>query len=238
MNFTPPLQPGLLIKRYNRFLVDIELENGTLLTAHCPNTGAITGLTAPGQKVWVSYTQSDKRKYAYTWEIAQEKDAQGNRSFVGVNTLTPNKIIYTALKEKKIPLLACYDTIQPEARIGGSRLDFYLNGPKGSAYLEVKNVHLNRKGIACFPDTVTERGTKHVRELRALAAQGVRVFLVYVIQRSDCHSFAIAGDIDGVYAKTCEEAQGVTFLAYSCTVSPLGITLDQSLPVLAPLYGV
>jgi sugar fermentation stimulation protein A len=231
MNFTPPLRPGFLIKRYNRFLADIELEDGQKVTAHCPNTGRIFGLTDPGQKVFVSYKECEKRKYPYTWEIAQEKDV-----FVGVNTHTPNKLIYAALKEKKIQGLECYENIKSEAAIGGSRLDFYMEGLQGPAYMEVKNVHLNRGGVACFPDTVTDRGTKHMKELTHLAAQGMAVFMMYVVQRHDCHSFAVAGDIDPTYAHAFQEARGVTFLALSCQVSPLGITLDQSLSILSPLY--
>ena len=231
MNFTPPLRPGFLIKRSNRFLAAIELDDGQHITAHCPNTGRITGLTTPGQKVWVSHKESDTRKYPYTWEMALEGDV-----YVGVNTHTPNKLVYAALKEKKIAGLESYETIKPEASIGTSRLDFYLEGPKGAAYLEVKNVHLNRGGVACFPDTITERGTKHMKELTALAAQGVPVFMMYVVQRPDCHSFAVAGDIDPIYAHAFQEAKGVKFLAYSCQVSPLGITLDQSLTILSPFY--
>lgn len=231
MKFSSPLLSGKLIKRYKRFLADIELDNGELITAHCANSGSMMGLTNEGSQVWVSLANNPKRKLKYTWELIKV-----HHNLVGVNTALPNKIVTEAIKDGKIPYLKSYNTIKNEVKYGqNSRIDIYLNDPqKGECFVEVKSVTLNRRPhIGEFPDAVTTRGTKHLQELSAQVKKGHRAVMIYLIQYQNIHEFAIASDIDPIYYKTFHEAlaQNVEAYAYSCHLSPSEIFLDKEIPI-------
>lgn len=235
MKFPTPLMRGRLIKRYKRFLCDIALDDGRELTATCPNTGSMLGLTAPGSVVWLSTSDSPTRKYAHTWEII-ENDLGSGPQLVGINTNHPNKIVSDAILAKNIPELAGFAELKREVKYGlSSRIDILLDDPaKGLAYVEIKNVHLMRQaGLAEFPDSVTERGVKHLQELAAMVQAGHRAVMVYLIQRGDAEKFSIAGDIDPAYASALEIAKkaGVEALAYRCHMTVEGIELDKAVPL-------
>ena len=230
MLFSPPLLPGCLIKRYKRFLADIALASGEIVTAHCANPGALLGVTTPGLRVWVSHNPDPKRKLAYTWQIVETDD-----TYVGVNTSLPNALAEEAILGGKIPELLGYKNLKREVKYGqNSRIDWLLTDPdKPDCYVEVKNVHLKRGAGAAFPDSVTTRGAKHLRELETIAATGARAVMLYIIQRNDCSHFSFAADIDPVYAATAAHAfsHGVEALAYGCTVTPEGITVEKQVGV-------
>lgn len=225
MIFPTPLQKGFLLKRYKRFLADIELEDGSLITAHCPNSGAMQGLTAAGTPVWVSRSPNPLRKLPYTWEMAEVEG-----TFVGMNTSHPNGLVEEAIQKGVIRELQGYENLKREVKYGkNSRIDLLLSDPL--AYVEVKNVHLKRGQTAGFPSSVTARGAKHMRELADMVDLGYKAFVVYVVQRNDCNTFEIAGDIDPFYEKEMNFAfeKGVKPLVYACDVSPKGITITHSL---------
>lgn len=230
MIFPKPLLKGTLIKRYKRFLADIELEEKGLITAHCPNSGALLGVTGKGNPVWVSYDPSPTRKLHYTWQLV---DVSG--AFIGVNTQNPNKIVNEALHQQKIKELAVYNKIKPEAKYGAnSRIDFFLQEEgQPDCYVEVKNVHYKVGEHAVFPDSVTDRGVKHLKELISMKEKGIRAMMLYIIQRNDCGRLRFAHEIDPLYAKTAKEAYnaGVEFIGYSCNVMPQEITLNQTLDI-------
>lgn len=230
MRFSPPLIPGRLLKRYKRFLADITLDSGEVVTAHCANPGALLGGTTPGLRVWVSHNPSPSRKLSYSWQIVEIDNV-----YVGVNTSLPNGIAEEAILTGKIAELTGYETLKREVKYGqNSRIDLLLSSPfKPACYVEVKNVHLKRGTAAEFPDSVTTRGTKHLRELQEIAAKGARSVMLYIIQRDDCSHFQFASDIDPVYAATAAHAlsHGVEALAYLCAVTPEGINLGNSVKV-------
>lgn len=237
MKFTQPLLPGRLIKRYKRFLADIELDSGETITAHCANSGALLGGTTPGLRVWASYHHSPSRKLSYTWQIVEMDGV-----YVGVNTSLPNSLAENAILEGRIAELTGYETLKREVKYGqNSRIDLLLTSPdKPPCYVEVKNVHLKRGNGAEFPDSVTTRGAKHLRELEAVVAEGGRAVMLYIIQRNDCSHFTFAADLDPVYAATAAQAlsRGVEAYAYSCYVTPEAIEVGACIPVrLSPLQG-
>lgn len=223
----PSLLPGILIKRYKRFFADIELATGELITAHCPNTGPMTGVSTPGSLVQVSYNPSPTRKLAYTWEMIQVTDNEP--TWVGINTNLPNRIVKLGLEAGIFAELRDYQQIKPEVVYGQdkkSRIDFLLSGSEVNlpAYLEVKNTTWSQGRLAVFPDTVTTRGQKHLRELMALLPTK-RSIMLYFINRGDCNSFAPGDIVDPVYGKMLREAvmQGVEVLAYRFETTPEGI---------------
>ena len=224
----PSLLEGKLIKRYKRFLADIELTTGEIITAHCPNTGPMIGVSTPGSLVLVSKSNNPKRKLAYTWEAIQVNDSQP--TWVGVNTGLPNKVIKLALEQKLLPELAQrYDRFRPEVPYGEnkkSRIDFLLTGDDSQPpiYLEVKSVTLNQDTVALFPDTVTTRGQKHLRELMALIPFAKPVML-YFINRGDCDRFAPGDRYDPEYGKLLREAitTGVEILPYRFEITFYGV---------------
>ena len=195
----PPLIQGRLIKRYKRFLADVELDTGEIITAHCPNTGPMTGISIPGARVQVSKSNSPKRKLAYTWEMIQV-----GSTWVGTNTAMPNRVIKQALQQKLFPELAArYNEIRFEVPYGQdkkSRIDFLLTGEENQApiYLEVKSVTLSAENLALFPDTVTTRGQKHLRELIDLVPE-TKAVMLYFINRGDCDLFAPSDRCDPKY---------------------------------------
>ncbi|EWY42014.1 XRE family transcriptional regulator [Skermanella stibiiresistens SB22] len=235
MRFASPLIEGRLILRYKRFLADVTLADGTVVTAHVPNSGAMLGLNAPGSRVWLSHSGSPTRKYAHTLEMV-EADGQP----IGVNTSHPNAIAAAAIAAGAIPELVGYSSIRREVKYGrNSRIDLLLeDSGRAPAYVEVKNVHLRRPdrhgGMAAeFPDCVTTRGAKHLVELADMVALGCRAVMLYLVQRTDCDHFRVAHDIDLSYHRglVTAAAAGVETLCYSCAITPEAILLDRSLPV-------
>ncbi|MDI9638482.1 DNA/RNA nuclease SfsA [Geitlerinema splendidum] len=228
MEFKTPLIRGHLLKRYKRFLADIQLEEGGFITAHCPNSGAMQGLSDPGTPVWVSHSPNPARKLPYTWEMAEV-----NSTYVGTNTSHPNFLVTEALQLGLIPELRGFGELKREVSYGkNSRIDILLTHSSAQlTYVEVKNVHLKRDNKAAFPSSVTTRGAKHMRELVDMVEAGHQAYIIYVVQRNDCSAFEIAGDIDPHYQEETLKAfkRGVKPLVYACDVSPKGITLTHSL---------
>ena len=227
MKFKERLLQGILIKRYKRFFVDIKYQNKTI-TAHCPNSGSMMGLLNNGNKVWFSQSDDPKRKLKYTLQIIEI-----NKKMVGVNTHLTNKIILESLKEKKIKSLIKFNNIRSEVKFSeNTRFDFLITNNKDKCFLEVKNVTLLRKNnMAEFPDAVTSRGTKHLKELINAKKKGYISYLLYLIQREDCKSFRIAKDIDDEYRIAYEKAlkSGVKVLCYDCKLSDEEIKINNQI---------
>jgi sugar fermentation stimulation protein A len=236
MKFATPLISGKLVQRYKRFLCDVELDSGETITATCPNTGSMMGLTAPGSKVWLSESDSPTRKYRHTWELI-ETDIGKGPTLVGINTNHPNAIVTEAIEAKKIAALKGFGSLRREVKYGvNSRIDILLeNGDHGrTCYVEIKNVHLMRKaGLAEFPDSKTERGVKHLQELSNMVAEGHRAVMLYLVQRADAKTFDLARDVDPLYAASFVKAQaaGVEVLAYRCRLTPEDIALDREIEI-------
>ncbi len=229
MRFETPLVPARLIRRYKRFLADCTLDDGREVTAHCANPGSMIGLAEQGTKIWLEPNDDPKKKLKYGWRLVDHE----NGHFTGVDTSVPNKALRAVLEQREIPELAAYDTVRPEVKYGeNSRIDFLLSGPGlPDAYVEVKSVTLSRQqGLAEFPDSVTARGTKHLGELAAMTAKGHRAIMLYLVQRTDCDRFALAGDIDPSYAAAFEAAQaeGVERLVYLTRISPEGVEVETT----------
>jgi sugar fermentation stimulation protein A len=230
MRFPSPLIPGTLVRRYKRFLADVSLADGTVVTCHCANPGAMLGVNAPGLKVWLRDRSGTARKLAWSWEIVE---AEG--TLIGVNTSLPNPLVAEALLAGAIAELAGYGPARREVAYGkASRVDFLLEATeRPRCYLEVKNVHLKRNGRAEFPDSVTARGARHMLELAERAKAGDRAVVLFIVQRDDCERFAPADDIDPAYAAAfrAARAQGVEALCYGCKVSPDAIELRRAMLV-------
>lgn len=223
---------GKLIKRYKRFLADVLLDTGETVTAACPNTGSMLGLTEAGNNVWLSLSESPTRKYPHTWELVEIK----GQGLVGVNTGQPNHIVSEAVARQKIATLNGYATLRTEVRYGqNSRIDILLEDPsRPPCYVEIKNVHFFRKpGLAEFPDCVTERGAKHLVEMSNMVARGARAVMVYLIQCQAPQRFALADDKDRNYFEEFRKAKaaGVEALALTCHISLDEIVVDRAIPV-------
>ena len=191
----PELIPGTLVKRYKRFLADVQLSDGQEVTAHCPNSGSMTQCAEAGRPVYLSRQGGPKRRLAYTWELIHM-----GSSLVGVNTLVPNRLTKLSIAEGAVPLLAGYDSIRSEVKYGeNSRVDLLLETGEKKCFVEVKNCTLVKDGVAAFPDAVTVRGLKHLRELQAQVRQGHRAVMFYLIQRMDADVFTPADAIDPAY---------------------------------------
>ena len=235
MRFPSPLVRGRLIQRYKRFLADVELDSGATITASCPNTGSMMGLTASGSTVWLSENDSPKRKYRHTWEMI-EADLGSGPALVGINTGHPNTLVAEAIASGRIRALEGYADLKREVKYGAnSRIDMLLDDPeKGSAYVEVKNVHLVRvPGLAEFPDSKTERGIKHLDELGNMVADGHRAVMVYLVQIEAVSGFSLARDIDRAYGEAFDRAtaRGVESFALSCRLTPEEIVVDREIPI-------
>ena len=235
MRFDQALIPATLVRRYKRFLADVVLETGDITTVHVANPGAMTGLDRPLSRVWLSDSGNPLRKYPCTWELV-ETDLGSGAELVGVNTGQPLQLVAEAIETGLIPELRGYPSVRREVKYGqNSRVDFLLDdAERKPCYLEVKNVHLMRKpGLAEFPDCVTERGAKHLRELAAMRTSGMRAVLLFVIQVPSAQRFSVAGDIDPAYAAAFEQAraQGVEMLAWRCNVSLQGIAIVAPVPL-------
>jgi sugar fermentation stimulation protein A len=231
MRFEAPLLRGTLIRRYKRFLADIALEDGREVTAHCPNPGAMLGLTAPGSTVWLSPANNPARKLKFTWEMIE---AEG--TIVGINTGRPNALGEETILAGRVPGLEGYARLRREVKYGrNSRIDILLeDDDRPPCHVEIKNVHFMREpGIAEFPDSVTARGAKHLDELADVAAAGGRAVMLYVVQRGDCRRLRIAGDLDPTYAKAFARARasGVEALAHGCKTDLESIVLADPLIV-------
>ena len=227
MKFDKKLLQGTLIKRYKRFFVDIKYKNKTIV-AHCPNSGSMLGLLNKGNKVWFSASNNPKRKLKYTLEIIEVKNEK-----IGINTFLSNKIVFEALRKKKITSLIKFKEIKREVKFSdNTRFDFFLSNDKEKCFLEIKNVTLLReKRIAEFPDSITSRGTKHLNELRYAKSKGYKSYMLYLIQRNDCDSFRIAKDIDEKYKDAFNKAvkNGVKILCYDCKLSNEEIKLNKQI---------
>ena len=231
MDFSEPLIVGTLIQRYKRFLSDVRLDSGEVVTAHCANPGAMTGLNEPGLRVWLSPARNPKRKLAYSWELVRI-----GKGLVGVNSMHPNAIVAEAVGRGRVPELVGYGELRREVKYGtNARIDLHLTAVgRLPCYVEVKNVHLMRTpGLAEFPDAVTVRGRKHLVELARAVGEGYRAAMFYLVQREDCDRFALAADIDPAYheAFTAARRAGVEMLCYCCRVRPQSIRLGRSIPL-------
>jgi sugar fermentation stimulation protein A len=235
MRFPAPLIPATLVRRYKRFLADVVLDTGEALTVHVANPGAMTGLAAPGARVWLSRSADPRRKLAYSWELV-EVDFGTGKEFAGVNTAHPNPLVAAAIAQGVIAELAGYAAIRREVKYGrNSRVDFVLADPaRPPCYVEVKNVHLMRTpGLAEFPDAVTARGARHLDELAEVVTGGGRAVMLYLIQICSASRFALARDIDPAYGKAFDRARtgGVEAIAYRCTVLSEGLDVAAAVPI-------
>lgn len=230
MKFETDLIPGKLVKRYKRFMADVELENGEVVVAHCANSGSMLSVKEAGSPVWISPSNNPKRKLKYTWELVE---VDGH--LVGINTGHPNKIVEEAILAGQIAELIGYDSLRREVKYGqNSRIDVLLEDPdKPKCYVEVKNVTLRRGDNADFPDAVTSRGAKHLRELGDMVEEGHRGVMFYLVQRADCAVMDIARDIDPEYDACLKEAmkRGVEVICYQCDVKLDEITVSGPLGV-------
>lgn len=231
MFFEPALIKGTLVKRYKRFLADIVLETGELVTAHCPNTGAMTGCAEPGYTVYLSESNNPKRKLKYTWELAQTDEGD----FIGINTHNANKLVAEALNNKVLDSFSSARSWKAEVTppTMTSRFDFAIQNDDSTSFLEVKSVTLNRAGKGYFPDAVTTRGAKHCNELAQLVRSGIKTSLLFCVQHTGATSVHLAEDIDPNYAKAVREANdaGVKILAAACKIDKQKILINHEVPV-------
>lgn len=234
MLFRSPLVEGRLIRRYKRFLADVQLAEG-VVTAACPNTGSLMGCLEAGNRVWLSESDRASRKYRHTWELVEVGEVM-----VGINTGLPNALVREAIEAGTIRELAGYASMRREVPYGeeGSRVDLVLESPgRAPCYVEVKNVTAAAsRGVALFPDCVSERGTRHLRELVRLAKRGLRPVQLYCVQRGDVREVRPADGIDYEYGRALREAigAGVEALAYRARVTPTEIRLAERIPVVCP----
>ncbi|MPQ46820.1 DNA/RNA nuclease SfsA [Marinifilum sp. N1E240] len=227
MIFPKPLVHGRLIKRYKRFLADVELDNGDVVVAHTANSGSMKSCLEEGAEVYLIHVDDPKRKTKYTWEMIQI-----NNAWVGINTAVPNVLVYEAVKNQEIEALTGFTHVKREVKFEDSRFDVFASNEKEECFIEVKNVSLKDKQYARFPDAVTTRGKKHLETLMRVKEQGMRAVMVYVIQRSDVEIFTPAFDIDPDYAATLKKAyeSGVEVYPIRAIVSPEKIELGEILP--------
>ena len=229
MDFDTPLRQGTLIRRYKRFLSDIELPGGEEITVHCPNSGSMRGCSTPGSPVCFSRSDNPGRKYPHTLEMVHN-----GKTWIGVNTSRTNQIVAEAIEHGQIKELRSFDVMRKEIKTSeGSRLDLLLETAGERTYVEVKNCSLVENGVALFPDAVTKRGTKHLKELERLVECGSRGVIFFLVQRIDCDCFSPASAIDPEYGTTLVQVHrnGVEILAYQAQVTPHSIEVTKSLPV-------
>lgn len=231
MKIDPPFEQATLLKRYKRFLTDIRLDSGEELTIHCPNTGSMKNCWAEETPCWFSYSNNPKRKLPGTLEITTTSDG----FLTGVNTQRPNHLVREAIENGTIAELQGYDGIRPEVKYGeeNSRIDLLLSKEGQLCYVEVKNTTLGvGGGRVLFPDAVTTRGAKHLRELMKMVEEGHRAVLVFCVQHSGAEQVGPADEIDPNYGVILREAiaAGVEVLAYGCTLTPEEIVVNKRLP--------
>ncbi|MUP38279.1 DNA/RNA nuclease SfsA [Labilibaculum euxinus] len=227
MIFPNKLVHGRLIKRYKRFLADVELDNGEIVVAHTSNSGSMKSCLEEGAEVFLTFADDPKRKTKYTWEMIRI-----NKSWVGINTAVPNLLVYEAVKNQEIGALRGYSFVKREVKFGDSRFDVFASNEEEECFIEVKNVSMKVGEYARFPDAVTIRGKKHLNTLMQVKKEGKRAVMVYVIQRTDIDKFAPAYDIDPDYAATLKEAyeNGVEVYPIRAIVTPERIELGELLP--------
>jgi sugar fermentation stimulation protein A len=242
MQFEQSLIEGRLIRRYKRFLADVKLDQGDFITAHTPNTGSMRGCAEPGSRVWLSDSGNPKRKYPFSWEIVESNGSV----LVGINTLLSNHLVQEAIESGVIEELKGYAHLRREVRYGNenSRIDLLLQGNAihPDCYVEVKNVTMvdkGEEGVARFPDAVSDRGTRHLRELMVMVEEGYRAVLLFCVQRGDAMEVRPADQIDPLYGDTLREAAscGVEVYAYRAHVTPREIILERPLPVVIAAAG-
>lgn len=229
MEFATPLLKGTLIKRYKRFLADVTLDSGEVITAHCPNTGTMLSCSSPGSPVYLSVSDNPKRKYPCTLEMVMD-----NSTWVGVNTSKTNSIVAEAIEQNRIVEFQEVLSIKKEVKTSAhSRLDLFVEHGKTSTFIEIKNCSLALQDCAMFPDAVTARGTKHLQELIRLVQEGENGCIFFLVQRLDANRFSPARHIDPTYAKELERAisAGVLALAYQAEVNPQGIKVVRRLEI-------
>ena len=228
MNFDELLE-GTLCRRYKRFLADVELPGGEVITVHCPNTGAMTGCAEPGSRVWLSRSDSKTRKYPHTWEMVETQ-----AGLACIRSVLANQVVRESFEAGQIQGFETYPRIRTEVKYGeGSRIDLLLEGDHGRVFVEVKSVTLCREGgVGAFPDAVSERGRKHLRELQAIKDEKTRAVMFYCVLHSGISSVSAAGDIDPAYRKALANAMsaGVEVLAWKADISPAGIALRRPVP--------
>jgi len=232
--FPQPLTPARLIKRYKRFLADVVFEDGRELTVYCPNTGSMLNCAEPGSRIWLSYSDDAKRKYAYSWQLVETDPGE----LACIHSVLANNVIKEAVEACQISELQGYDRLRTEVRYGEekSRIDLLLSRADEQCYVEVKCVTLHMGGgLGLFPDAVSTRGTKHLRELAAMKQQGHRAVLLFCVQNTAINRVGAADEIDAKYAQTLQEvmAVGVEVLVYSTSISPQGITLKERRPFIS-----
>ncbi|WP_192035895.1 DNA/RNA nuclease SfsA [Halomonas sp. YLGW01] len=237
----PHLVPGILIRRYKRFLADVRLDDGREVVAHCPNTGSMRAVNVEGARVWLSPSDNPKRKLAWTWELIALPQPEGGMALASVHTGRTNAIVEEALRAGAVAPLAGYAELKREVRVEGARLDFRLSGAPEvpDAYVEVKQVTLKEPdGHGYFPDAVSERGRRHLEVLSRLAAEGHRAVLLFCVAHTGIADVAPAAHLDPAYAQALGDAMaaGVEVLAYGCDVTwqgavPSDIRLARPLPV-------
>jgi sugar fermentation stimulation protein A len=226
----PELTHGTLVKRYNRFLADVKLLSGEVVTAHCPNSGTMKECSQPGRPVYLSFHDNPKRKLKYTWEMIKMPT-----SLVGVNTMVPNRLVKKSIEEGRVEELKGFENIKSEVKVpGGSRLDLLLTkGKDEKCFVEIKNCTLVKEGIAYFPDAVTTRGRKHLVELQHLVSKGTRCAMFFLVQRMDAKSFTTADHIDPAYGKEFRKAKnsGVQVIVYDVVMDLNKIILGKKIPL-------
>lgn len=227
MKFQQILVHGTLVKRYKRFLADIKLDNGEIITAHCTNTGSMKSCIEDNAEVYLSPNLNPNRKTKYTWEMIKI-----NGNWVGINTMNPNKLAIELLRNNTIPSLSGYVNIKSEVKFGDSRFDVFAEKDGEQCFIEVKNVTLKVGRYALFPDSITTRGTKHLETLVKVKEQGIRAVMLYIIQREDVDIFAPAVEIDPIYAKTLRFAfeKGVEVIPLQVSITPQDIIAKKILP--------
>ncbi|WP_279356235.1 DNA/RNA nuclease SfsA [Methylobacterium indicum] len=233
MRFPGPLTEGRLVRRYKRFLADVELSDGRLVTAHCANPGAMLGLVAPGRPVLLSASTNPARKLAWSWELV-EADLPGGPQWVGINTARPNALVAEAFHEGRLPPLARATSWRAEVPYGkASRVDFLAGDADGPIHVEVKNCHLMREpGLAEFPDCVAARSARHMDELAEVVRLGGRALVIWVVQMR-AERFAVAGDLDPGFAAAFRRARdaGVGAHAFTCRIDRSEVTIGNAIPI-------
>ncbi|MGI9395816.1 MAG: DNA/RNA nuclease SfsA [Boseongicola sp.] len=233
MRFPTPLVPARLLRRYKRFLADVEIEaSGERVTAHCPNPGAMLGLAEPGTRIWLEPNDDPKKKLKFGWRLTELK----GEHLAGIDTSVPNRVVGEALRGGKIQEFSDYTQVKAEVPYGEkSRVDFLLcTSGLADIYLEVKNVHLNRTGdLAEFPDCVTLRGARHLHELASMVAAGHRAVMLYLVQRTDCGRFNLAPDLDPGYADAFRKARasGVEAMCFGTKITTESVEFGAALPI-------
>ena len=227
MVFPEKLVHGTLIQRYKRFLADVKLDDGTVVVAHCTNSGSMKSCIENGAEVYLTPVNDPKRRTKFTWEMIKI-----NGDWVGINTSNPNRLAFEAIKEGKIEGLSGYKSVAREVKFGDSRFDIFAENENEKCFIEVKNVTMKEGRYALFPDAVTTRGQKHLKTLMEVKSAGIRAVMLYIVQRLDVGVFAPAKEIDPGYADALKEAinAGVEVFVVQAKVTPERIEIGEQLP--------